>query len=739
MMHRLTILAVLVLVLPWSVASQTSDDLTVGLVLSGGGAKGLAHIGVLEVLEDYGITVDHIGGTSMGAIVGGFYALGFDAGQMDSLVQQHDLGDIIMGELPRASTSIRRRRYDEKTFLTLTYSRDKLDIPAGISNGQRIYDFLYQNTYPLNREVNFDSLSRPFFCIAADLANGQQVVIDSGSIATAMRASSALPTIVNPVRLGSQILVDGGVANNLPAQEMRDRGVDVVLCVTVEDGLSGAADLQSATDIFSQVSSFSIVEKSRQQYEYCDVLIRPDISDYGLLDFDAGDELISRGKAAALGHQEELIKIGRRQQSVRPYQHIKAPRYERYLRLEEVEIDADPATARYLTARMPWQVGTYIDMQDISQGVNQIEASGFFDEIYYELIPTDDVGVILRLVPQLKRNFANTFGAGIHYDNLYGAGLLLQSRRRSLFTYRDDLQLDVVLGDRLRYDLMYHISRSAHLDFGLRSSYEVSEISTTLASPIVVDSSLSITQLPFVYRDFYNELNMVPFDDGNSMIELAVGIHHYRVESEQVENQAMNGLALDNTSYLTSDARYYFDDLDDRQHSMRGRRLALSAKSLYPVDIDGGTTIRDLGLNLDLQLLQFWPLADKLSAGVEVNMGVNLLETHLPTLYNYGSANQNLLNRYRPFPGLHIGQASGGTALYASPFLRWLPVSNCYVSGHFRSLYVADQRSAFFDSDKMIFGGGLSLGINTVVGPVEVVYGFVDDIGEVYLNLGYWF
>jgi NTE family protein len=739
-MNKLTIIITVLLALPWSVSSQqATDDVTVGLVLSGGGAKGLAHIGVIEVLEDYGIRIDRVAGTSMGAIVGGFYALGFDASQMDSLVQQHDLGDIIMGELPRASTGIRSRKYDEKTFLTLTYSRGRLDIPAGISDGQRIYDFLYQNTYPLNQELVFDSLSRPFFCVAADLATGQQVVLDSGNIATAMRASSALPTIVNPVRLGSQILVDGGVANNLPAQEMREKGVDVVLCVSVEDGLSTADELQSATDIFSQVSSFSIVQKSQEQYEYCDVLIRPDISAYGLLDFDARQDLVRLGKAAALTHQDDLVKIGRRQQALEPYEAVQAPRYERYLRLQGVEIDADEATTRYLQARLPWQVGTYIDMEDISTGINQIEASGFFDEVYYELIPSDEVSVTLRLAPQLKRNFDNTFGVGIHFDNLYGVGLLLQSKQRSLFTYRDELQLDLTLGNRLRYDLQYYINRSAKTDFGLRSSFEYNEITTTLAEPLRVDSSLSITQIPFVFRDFYNEVTMAPYDDGNTLIELAAGIHHYSVESDQVENQAMNGLSIEDTWYLTTDARYYFDNLDSRQHSMRGRRLELSAKGLYPVYIDQGTTVRELGLNLDMQLLQFFPLADKLSAGVEVNMGVNLLQTHLPMLYNYGSANQNLLNRFRPFPGLDLGEATGGTALYASPFLRWLPIENCYITGHFRSLYVTDQRSAFFDSDAVIFGGGVSMGINTVIGPVEVVYGFVDDVGEIYFNLGYWF
>lgn len=736
-------IVIISLLLTWivhtTVAAQDTLAPSVGVVLSGGGAKGLAHVGVLQVLEEYQVTVDAIGGTSMGAIIGGFYAAGYSADQLDSIIHSHDMSEIILGELPRSSAGIRQKRYDEKATLTLTYDKGKVDIPAGFSDGQHIYDFLYLNTYPMNRQRDFSQLSRPFYCIATDLSTGEEVLLEDGNLAMAMRASSSLPTIINPVAVDSQLFIDGGVVNNLPAKEMRDRGIDIVVCVSVEDGLSSNEELLSATDILGQVTSYSIVQKSEEQYEYCDLLIRPDIEGVGLLDFDLVDTLVLRGKEAALSHQDALVKIGTAQQEVRPYRHQQVSSHRRYLELDRIIIDADSETKTYLQNILPWEEGTYIELQDIGSGIDQVKASGYFDNIYYDIQPVSDVAIQLRLTPTLKRHYDNTFGTGFHFDNFYGGGLLLQTKMRSLLRRGDYLQADLVIGNRIRYDLSYLLNGGGVNNVGLRSAYEYNSVNTKLQEPLSIDSSLSIDEVIFEYQNFYNELNITTYSRSNTLVELAAGMHYYKVESDQLETTAMRNLAIDDTWYLSTEARYYFDDLNDRQFSMQGRRLALTAKGLYPLTSNVTPAAEGLGLNLDIDLMQYVPLRDRLSIGLELRGGLNLIEVHAPMVYNFATANQNLINRLKPFPGLAPGEASGRSALLVSPFARYRFYDNIFLTGHLRALFVGDSTNPLLAGDKSVFGGSLGIGYRTLLGPMEIIYGHAKDEGEIYINLGYWF
>lgn len=719
---------------------SAQDRPTVGVVLSGGGAKGLAHIGVMQVLEEYGITVDYVGGTSMGAIIGGFYAVGYSAHQMDSIVMAYDLSQVVLGELPRSATPIRQRKYGEKTFLSLTFNKGKLDIPTALSDGQQVYDFLYNNTYPYNQVAHFDSLPRPFFCIATDLATGEEVLLDRGNLPLAMRASAALPTVINPVEIDGRVLIDGGVVNNLPAAAMRAKGADIVIGVSVESGLRAADEIVSATDIFSQVTSYHIVNHSRQQLEECDLVIQPAVDDYALLDFDAKRALIDLGRAAAEQSIEALVKIGTAQHAVAPYVQQSLSSQRKYFKLSEIRIDAPMGREEeYLESHLPFVVDQYMEMKDIYQGINQIQASEYFETVYYDLIPDGDQQVILVLKPSLKRNYQNTFGTAIHYDNFYGAGLLLQSKRRSLLRSDDNLRLDLVIGNRIRYDLNYHINRGVRNSPGFRSSYEYNSVNTKLRNPLLVDSTFSIDELIFSYQDFYNEINLATYKKGSTLVEVAAGIQRFSIESEQLEVRGMANLSFDDTWYLTSDVRYYYDDLDSRQFAMAGRKLDLVARALYPISSRNAMLPEGAGVNLDVQLTEYRPISERVTIGFDLNAGTNFINTFGPMQYSFATANANLINRFRAFPGLSAGEAIGASAVMVAPLVRRRWGDNIYTTAQLRALWIGDPFDNIVTSQGSVFGASLAIGYSTILGPMEVIYGYADQDSEIYINVGYWF
>ena len=230
------------------------EKLKVGLVLSGGGAKGLAHIGALKAIEEAGVHIDYIAGTSMGAIIGGLYASGYSAAELDSIVKKTNFNILIQDEIPRKSMTFYEKRNTERYALTLPFDNFKLGFPSGLSKGQNIYNLMSGLTVHLDDETDFSKLPIPFFCVAADVETGEEVILDKGSLAKSVAASGAIPSLFSPVKIDGRLLIDGGVVNNYPIEELRRRGADVIIGVDVQDPLLNRKDLKGVFDIFTQVT-----------------------------------------------------------------------------------------------------------------------------------------------------------------------------------------------------------------------------------------------------------------------------------------------------------------------------------------------------------------------------------------------------------------------------------------------------------------------------------------------------
>lgn len=302
----------LLLLVSFSSAAQNRPK--VAVVLSGGGAKGTAHIGALKVIEEAGIPIDCVVGTSMGAIVGGLYAIGYTPMQLDSMVNAQNWRFLLSDKPNPKDVLLDDRLRSERYVLSVPFSLKSVDISdAGIIKGRNIAILFSALTEAYRDSVHFDALPIPFACVSENLVNGGEVVFHEGILATAMRSSMSIPGVFAPVNLNGMVLVDGGMVNNYPVDVALAMGADYVIGVDVQSPLLDARELKSMKDVFGQILNLQGERKYRENLKKTDVHIKVDVSGYSAASFnkEAIDTLVARGERAARANWNELLEVKR--------------------------------------------------------------------------------------------------------------------------------------------------------------------------------------------------------------------------------------------------------------------------------------------------------------------------------------------------------------------------------------------------------------------------------------------
>ncbi len=273
----------------------------IGLVLSGGGARGFAHVGVLKVLEENQIPVDYVAGASMGALVGALYATGRTPVEMEKLIETLDWDELLRGK-PAFDELTYRRKQDRRNLpgaITLGGKTIDLKLPNSLNPGHEIGLILDRLMLPYGDNTDFDNLPIPFRCVATDLVNAETVVLKEGSLAQALRATMAIPAVFAPVELNGRILADGGILNNIPTDVAKNMGADIILVVNIETQLGDRSSLQSLVSILGQTFYVATAENSRRSLRQADFIIAPELENYTTFDFGAGDQIVKLGYEGA--------------------------------------------------------------------------------------------------------------------------------------------------------------------------------------------------------------------------------------------------------------------------------------------------------------------------------------------------------------------------------------------------------------------------------------------------------
>ena len=394
-------------VLPCRAGGGDPDRPRVGLVLGGGGARGFAHVAVLRELERLKVPVDCIAGTSMGAIVGGLYASGMDADALEREMRALDWAAVFRDRTDRPDRSFRRKRDDDLALLPAKpgIGNSGIKLPAGVLSGERVMLLLERLTQPVGFSRDFDQLPIPFRAVATDLNTGQAVVIGGGNLAQAMRASLSIPGAFKPVVIGERVLVDGGLANQLPVDVVRAMGADIVIAVDVGTPLATLDESAGLLQIIDQISGFMTVGGTEAQVRTLgerDVLVRPALgADVGTADFGKFEQALRIGEDSLDAVRPRLAALG-----LDPAAHAArvagrrlpaaGPPVVHFVRLDNRSRYDDT----FLLSRIDIAPGQPLDTDRLERNLLAIHGLATFDQVTYDLVEEDGRnGVLVTVVP----------------------------------------------------------------------------------------------------------------------------------------------------------------------------------------------------------------------------------------------------------------------------------------------------------------------------------------------------
>ncbi|MBQ2421658.1 MAG: patatin-like phospholipase family protein, partial [Flavobacteriales bacterium] len=440
----------------------------VGLVLSGGGAKGFSHLGVLRAINNAGVQVDYVGGTSIGAIVGGLYASGYTVEEMDSLLRDFDMMAMVGDKVERRHRSYYDKENEGKVWIKMGMKKFKLQFPTAISSGQNVINMMADWTISTHDIDDFSKLPIPYFSKVTDLSTGESVKLDKGYLPEAMRASATYPSLYSPIEIDGRTYIDGGVMDNYPIDEMRAMGADIVIGVNLNSPLYTAHEIESLVDILDQIVSFEIIRNVDKQMGNIDLDIHPDLRGYGAMSFTAADTIYARGEQAgalAMKHLEEIAAIQRRYQ-MEP-RRITRPYVPRHFMVDTMIIHGNKLyDDDYFTGRVKGDFPMYMNLSDVKDVIDRIYSTGNFTNVYYRMRHSERDSTIYELHVTVKENPMDQYvGIGWVYDRLYGANILFNLRLNDVLKHTV-IETDLVLGHNTSFKASIFHDNGRRLSFG---------------------------------------------------------------------------------------------------------------------------------------------------------------------------------------------------------------------------------------------------------------------------------
>jgi NTE family protein len=450
---------------PAATSADAGGRPRIGLVLSGGGARGAAHVGVLRVLEELRVPVDVIAGTSMGSIVGGLYASGMTPDEIEANLTRVDWNEAMTDSTARELVAYRRTRQDEALAAQVRVGlRDgRIMLPLGILQGQKLEMILREMTLPVAAVHDFDRLPIPFRAVAADLETGEAVVLAADDLARAMRASMSVPAVFSPVEMDGRLLVDGGVVDNLPVDAARAMGAELIIAVDISTALAPRARITSATGVNSQVATMQTrggTQAEIRQLGARDILIVPDLGDITFSDFARAAEAIPRGEAGARAAEARLRELALPAEAWTAYRAA-VPRPSRDLPVvREIRLRQDtPLADAFILERLTVRLGEPLDLGALRSDLQGLYGLDLFEKIGYDLEPVEE-GAALVLDCRRKEwgpdyiQFGLTLQGDFEGENFYNFSFRLN--RLAVNARGGEWLTDLRLGENMSFSTEFY-------------------------------------------------------------------------------------------------------------------------------------------------------------------------------------------------------------------------------------------------------------------------------------------
>lgn len=728
----------LILLLVWPpMAGQRKK---VGVVLGGGGAKGVAHIGVLKVLEEAGIPIDYIAGTSMGAIVGGLYAIGYTPAEIDSMVIAQDWTMLLSDRVKRSNLSFPEKENAEQYILSLPFGKEKKDrMISGMIKGQNLQNLFSNLTIGYHDSVDFNAFNIPFACVAVNVVDGKDYVFRSGSLPLAMRASMAIPAVFTPVRQDSAVLVDGGLNNNYPVDVARDMGADIIIGVDLgTSDLKMLKELNTPADLIAQIVALHGYEKYAGNKGKTDLLFRPDVIPYNSASFSttALDTLIRRGEQVARRQWNDIMalkgKIGIPEE-YRPeeYAHPRKsypvlPTDSFYIR-EISFTGTDPRDEKWLFQISGLKENSKITLNELHNAMAILVGTNAFSNVNYKLTGERQQDLVLTV----QEKSVSSVNLGLRFDTEEIIAVLLNAT----FDYRGHnysrLAFTGRVGGKNSFGrLEYAIERSPLRKLNLAYQFTYQDLDIYRQGDKILNTTYRHHFAEFGYSDV-NWLNFkfqagvrYEYFDYNSFLYTGDNAQ-YRVSPE---------------GFISYFALAHLETFDRRYFPTRGVSLRADY-SFYTdnfVSYRGRAPFSAIGLNFTSVLPVTSHFSVLPSLYGRVLIGGNLAYPFLNAVG--GETFGRYISHQLPFAGINHLEIFDNSVVIARLHFRQRIAGNNYISLIGNYAIHHDNFLRLFDG-KSVWGGSLGYAYNSIAGPLSVNFSMSNQNKNLqfYMNLGFSF
>ncbi len=740
-MHKLVSL-ILILVFSWGFSQEKeSKNPRVGLVLSGGGAKGLAHVGVLKTLDSLGVRVDYIAGTSMGAVVGALYASGYTGQQLDSIIRSTNFNLLISDKVPRNSKTFYERKNSEKYVLTLPFNNFKIQLPSSISRGQNVFNLLSKLTLNVSGINDFSKLPIPFYCVATDIQSGEEVILDHGNLAQAIAASSALPTLFQPVKLNNKLLMDGGIVNNFPVNGLLSKNLDYIIGVDVQDDLLMVDELNSVSNIMLQINNFRAVEELNKKSKLLDIYIQPDVDDFSIISFGQGLKIIEEGQKETLKFLDRLKSISQVQNFKK--RTLKFPEYNQ-IKINKVKVSGlGKYTSSYVKGKLRFRNGEIISYDDLGKGVNNLVATNNFDSFLYKLTPSGNSYNFNAQVVEAKNTAFIRFG--LHYDQLYNSAALLNLTKKKLLLKNDVVSVDFIFGDSPRYNFDYYIDKGFYWSIGVNSKYNLFryKVSPAFFSDNQQFSEMNRTEASI--SDLTNQFFIETLIKKDLSIKIGVELKKLTISSS---DNYLNSL-FNTNSYIFEDSNFFslygslkLDTFDDKFFPKDG--IFIEGNTQLFLSSSASNNNFSQFSYLKLNIAKAFSVFNNGSFVLGAQSGVKIGSSEIKSLdFGLGGYAYNNINNYFSFFGYDYFSLAGDSFTKVHAILDYEIFKDHHINIAANFASIGDD--IFFQNEWMevlnYSGYAVGYGFETIFGPIEIKYNWSPDTNysAYFINFGYWF
>jgi NTE family protein len=723
----------------------------IGLVLSGGGAKGLAHIGVLKVLEEAGIVPDYISGTSMGSIVGGLYSIGYTAADLSQLNSSIDWTILLSDMVPLRNVALDEKHEYNRYFVELPIRKGKVMLPSGVLEGQNLAMLLSGLTWRTAGIDSFDHFPYPYRCVGTEIINGEVVDFLYGDLSMAMRASMAIPSVFTPVVFDStRVIVDGGVIRNFPVDEAISLGADIIIGVyTGYNDRITPDDLNSLAKILSRSAATYGIFDSREQTKKVDILITPELAEYSSADFNHGVMIEKAGEEAARKQFHRLKALADSLQQFELRQKPEPLKEIDSIFITQVTVnDLEYYDQSLAYGKLNISPNSYLTKQELQESIERLFGTQYFSKLTY-YFKKEDSGY--NLVMNAKEKPPASFKLSVHYDNFYGAGLIMNYTTSNLLISGTRLTALADLSEFPQARVYYRKYTGKRMNglVGLEVYYEANLIPGYLDGDEVGYFRQNRTTVDFSVKR-------------NMGLNQQIGIGMVFQNSEVYPNKSMQKLYPEDFNYkrygfsgFGLNATYRLNTLNDILYPFEGKMISVDLTGIYEPflnvkylsdTIETESSLSSFG-KFYVDYDSYYPLGPKLCLNTGLSIGLSTDEFIASDYFYVGGHKNNLRRNHIALVGFDLGEVVATNFLRLKIGLNYRLYRNLQIEFLLNGMSTGDNVKHVFEStiepqsDFFYFGYGTGVTYKTPLGPLSVF--FADNNKEKglawYINFGFTF